>query len=97
MTDENFENWVIWFIEFVNDLKKQRKYSSNQRSLLFLDGHVTRNNKELMKKFRDAKIDVFIFPPHLTHLMQPFNTTVARPLKQALKRLANEILSVCSP
>lgn len=97
MTDENFANWAIWFIEFVNDLKKQRKYSSNQRSLLFLDGHVTRNNKELMKKFRDAKIDVIIFPPHLTHLMQPFDTTVARPLKQALKRLANEILSVCSP
>ena len=50
-----------------------------------------------MKKFKKAHIDIIIFPPHLTHLMQPFDTTVARPLKQSLKRFANEIINECKP
>ena len=50
-----------------------------------------------MKKFKKANIDIIIFPPHLTHLMQPFGTAVARSLKQLLKRFANEIINECKP
>ena len=92
MQDQNFEEWSNWFIQMVIQLRKDRGYPTNQRALLFLDGHVTRNNKKVMKRFQRAYIIVIIFPPHLTHLMQPFDTTVARPLKKALKSFASALL-----
>ena len=50
-----------------------------------------------MKKIQKAFIDVIIFPPHFTHLIQPLDVTVARPLKQALKRFAKDLLENIDP
>lgn len=48
MTDETFSDWAEWFIEMVKELKQQRNYAPEPRSVLFLDGHITRNNAEMM-------------------------------------------------
>ena len=92
MEDDNFASWTEWFIQRVNELRKARQYAPNRKAILFLDGHITRNNKHVMKNFARANIVVIIFPPHMTHLMQPFDTTVARPLKKVLQDVANQLL-----
>ena len=92
MQDENFAAWADWFIQKVVDIRSDRGYAPDRKAILFLDGHVTRNNKEVMIKFKEANIAVIIFPPHMTHIMQPFDTTVARPLKKALQRFADDLL-----
>ena len=38
MTEENCEEWSIWFIQYVINLKKQRNCKYDQRAILFLDG-----------------------------------------------------------
>ena len=96
MTDDAFEHWSKWFIQYIIDLRAERSYAKDQRAILFLDGHVTRNNKKVMQLFHNTHIDVIIFPPHLTHLIQPFDTTLARPLKKALKAFAQTIYELLS-
>ena len=94
MNDENFVEWGKWFIAFVIELRKERGYPPDQRAVLFLDGHGTRNNKEMMQLFKNAYIDVIIFPSHLTHLMQPFDVIIAAPFKKALSELGYALLSL---
>ena len=36
----------------------QGNYKDDKRAILFMDGHITRNNREIMQKFQEAKIDV---------------------------------------
>jgi hypothetical protein len=46
-----------------------------------------------MRSFKNAKIDVVIFPPHMTHIMQPFDRVIARPLKDCLGRIARAMIN----
>jgi hypothetical protein len=57
-----------------------------QRFLLLLDGHSSRWTHEAMNLLNESGIDVLVFPAHYTHMLQPFDVSVAAALKQALKR-----------
>ena len=58
-----------------------------------LDGHSSRNNAEMKRKIKEANIDVVIFPPHMTHIMKPFDRVIAIPLKDCLNRIDREIIN----
>ena len=92
MTDECFEKWAEWLIRRVAELRASYNFDADQRAILLLDGHGTRNNKDVMEKFSAAKIDVVIFPPHMTHILQPFDKVIARPLKDCLSSIARAII-----
>ena len=57
-----------------------------QRILLLLDGHKSRNNYFIARVFDSFNIDVLIFPGHTSHLLQAFDVAIASPLKSAYKR-----------
>ena len=97
MNDECFENWSEWLIKRVQRIREVYGHAHDQRAILLLDGHGSRNNAEVMKKFKEANIDVVIFPPHMTHIMQPFDRVIARPLKDCLSRIARELVNDFDP
>ena len=84
MDNKTFEECSEWFIAKVKQLKKDRNCDEEQKAILFLDGHGSRNNQSIMQMYKDAKIDVVIFPSHMTHILQPFDKANAHPLKQIL-------------
>lgn len=92
MNDICFEEWSKWLIQKVQNLRKTYNYDAEQKAILFLDGHGSRNNSKIMRLFKSNFIEVIIFPPHMTHLFQPFDRVVARPLKECLSRIAKEII-----
>lgn len=92
MNDNCFEEWSKRLIQKVQNLRKTYNYDAKQKSILFLDGNGSRNNSKIMRLFKSNYIEVIIFPPHMTHLFQPFDCVVARPLKECLSRIAKEII-----
>ena len=51
--------------------------------LLILDGHSSRINYNLRKLARDNEIHLLKLPAHCTHLLQPLDVAVLKPLKTA--------------
>ena len=94
MTDEIFAEWATNFIERVEDIRRQYKCEPTRRAILILDGHASRNQKEVMEKFKQHFIDVVILPSHLTHLLQPFDVAIGRPFKQKLTAFASMLHSL---
>lgn len=91
--DNCFFNWAKKIVIRVNEIREIYNFDKHQKAILFLDGHGTRNNREIMNLFKSENIEVIIFPPHLTHLLQPFDRVVSRPLKDALSRIASQIIN----
>jgi hypothetical protein len=58
----------------------------DQRFLLLLDGHISRFTYDAMALLSQSGIDVLVFPAHCTHVLQPFDVSVAAALKKALRR-----------
>jgi hypothetical protein len=59
--------------------------------LLILDGHTSRWTFEAMIALRAAGLDVLCLPAHCTHLLQPFDVSVASPVKAALVSFMNDL------
>jgi len=66
---------------------------------ILTDGHISRYNPYLLRALRNNNINLFIFPPHSTHLLQPLDVGVFAPLKQTYKRLLRGIMHdpSCTP
>lgn len=94
MTDEIFAEWAENFIFRVEEIREQYKCDHTQKAILILDGHSSRNQYEIMKKFKDHFIEVVILPSHLTHLLQPFDVAIGRPFKQKLAAFASMLRSL---
>jgi hypothetical protein len=54
--------------------------------LLILDGHGSRFTYDALNLLNDAGVDVLILPAHCTHVLQPFDVSVASSLKSFLKK-----------
>ena len=93
MNDECFSNWSKTFIQRVKEIRKMYNFDLSQKAILFLDGHGSRNNAELMSLFKSENIEVIMFPPHLTHIIQPFDRVRARPLKDSLSRITAHLIT----
>lgn len=71
-----------------NFLKRRAKLNGpDKRGLLVLDGHSSRINPELWKKFRAADIDVLVLPAHTSHVTQPLDLCVFSLFKRYLRPL----------
>ena len=92
MEDDCFAEWASWLISRVAEIRELYGYDPDTRAILLLDGHGSRNNIDVMRSFKNANIEVVIFPPHMTHIMQPFDRVIARPLKDCLGRIARAMI-----
>ena len=81
--------FTYWALIFLTDISLYRLglpiELRNQRILLLLDGHKSRNNYFVARVFDYFGIDILIFPGHTSHLLQAFDVAIASPLKSAYK------------
>lgn len=61
--------------------------------LLFVDGHKTHLTKEISEFCDDKKIILYALPPNTTHLLQPADVSVFKPLKSHWKITVRKWLS----
>lgn len=54
--------------------------------IFFLDGHKSHISMELSEFCADKRILLYCLPPNATHILQPCDTTIFRPLKNAWKK-----------
>ncbi|SPO24922.1 related to transposase [Ustilago trichophora] len=58
--------------------------------LLILDGHGSHTSVEFCNALWSRHIIPFLFPPHATHVMQPLDVSIFRPLKGRYQHAVNE-------
>ena len=90
-TKETFLYWVICFINdlsnYRNDLNEEIK---DQRALLILDGHKSRENAFALQLLSEANVDVLTIPAHTSHILQMFDVAIASPLKRIFSDKFND-------
>ena len=81
--------FTYWALLFLTEISLYRlglpPELRDQRILLLLDGHKSRNNYFVARVFDSFGIDILIFPGHTSHILQAFDVSVASPLKTAYK------------
>ena len=75
MTGLTFVNWLQSL--FIPSLPQERPV------LLILDGHTSHLSYEVRIIARDNGVHLLKLPPHLTHLLQPLDLSVFKPMKSA--------------
>jgi hypothetical protein len=77
-----------WFQEvFLNNCGRERP------QLLILDSHSSHEVLELLKCAKENKIIVLALPPHTTHVLQPLDRSVFKPLSAAYSAACSEFMS----
>ncbi|GFO14005.1 pogo transposable element with krab domain [Plakobranchus ocellatus] len=81
------EHFFEWFKE--QFLTNTQELSNLSRILIF-DGHLSHLSVEIVKCARKNNVVLLRLPAKLTHLLQPFDKTVFRPVKQQWQRLLKQ-------
>jgi len=79
-----FAEWFQHFIECI---------SSHRLVVLFMDSHVSDITPKILSKTSDNGIHLVTFPSHMTHLLQPLDIGVYRPLKEGWRKEVAKILT----
>ena len=83
MTRDLFLLWIILFINWLMEYRmKLPLYLQQEKALLILDGHTSRECPLAMVLLRKAFVDVLVLPSHSTHVLQWFDVGIAAVLKQ---------------
>lgn len=92
MTASLFELWVTK--HFIPSVQKKRVELNlpNERALLFVDAHESRRCAPALQALTDANIDVFTFPSHTSHILQPLDCGVNRSFKMKLRSSKSLVL-----
>ena len=80
-------------IPYINAKRHAFQELRNQRAVIFSDGHGSRFNVELLKLLTRNNIDLVIFPPKESHLMQPLDVDIFGPFKNKFLQRLSFILS----
>ena len=87
MNKRIFVHWALCFLSDILHYKiKLPAHLRKQRILLILDGHKSRANFFVAKLFDLFGIDILILPGHTSHLLQPFDVSLASSLKTEYKK-----------
>ena len=66
------------------------------KTLLFMDGHASHINLELIKLAREKGVVLLCSPSHTTHTLQPLDVGVYGPVKKQLERNSLQNGNLCS-
>ena len=72
-----FNNWLI-----------EKKV--NKPVILFLDGHTTHMTMQLSVKSQELGIILYLLPPYTTHILQPADVCIFKPLKNSFKKIVHD-------
>ena len=92
METANFHEWFVkMFLTSVSDIVKTGPV------VLFLDGHKSHITLQLIEMAKEHNVIIYVFPPHTTHILQPLDVGVFKPLKsvwsQVLKTYTLETMA----
>jgi hypothetical protein len=76
----------------LSNIQNKRKNNSsvvNNRCLLLLDGHGTRNQRHIWEKMNNADVDVLCLPSHTSNFTQPLDLCVNAQFKKCLQNVPN--------
>jgi len=71
---QHFGNWGIGY-------RTRLKLAPNAQLILFVDGHRTHFNEEALRIAKKFNIKIVVFPPNLSHIIQPLDVAVFRTFK----------------
>ncbi|XP_064090903.1 uncharacterized protein LOC135204676 isoform X2 [Macrobrachium nipponense] len=86
MTADLFHDWLGNIFE--NELVKK---NIRRPVLLILDGSLTHLNLDTLRFARDKKILIYYLPPYSSHVMQPLDVSVFKPLKAEYRRAYDKV------
>ena len=94
MGDEQFFNsWCKQFVKWTSNLKV--KYNLvGQKSILFLDGHSSRNDFDTVNYLKENDVHVITIPSHTSHVTQPIDVLICSPFKAYLKKNKSKYLKM---
>ena len=81
-------NFLSWFTKLF--LRHVELLLSDGPVILFVDGHHSHIDLELIYTARKHNVHLMCLPPNLTYIMQPLDVSVFRPLKQAYSKILKE-------
>jgi hypothetical protein len=88
ITDSGYINEDI-FLEWLQHFQKHR---SPGKCLLVLDGHGSHSSLNCLDYCRDNGIEMLCLPPHTTHVLQPLDRTVFKPIKTYYHQAATNFM-----
>ena len=84
MDEELFFKWFAdHFIPLTNHLGKQ---------ILFIDGHGSHISLKVIDAAKENNIILYCLPPHMTHVLQPLNVSVYKPIKNHFSNITDFII-----
>ncbi|XP_064105629.1 uncharacterized protein LOC135215080 [Macrobrachium nipponense] len=86
MMAELFHDWLGNIFE-----QELIKKNTTRPVILFLDGHTSHMNLETLRFAHEKGILMNYLPPHSSHIMQPLDVAVFKPLKTSYRKAYNEI------
>lgn len=85
MTNKLFVSFCIYFVCNVNNYRLSLPQNiRNEKIILLVDNHPSRCNSWAIEFLALHNIDLLIFPPHTTHVLQRFDVCIAGQLKTRL-------------
>ena len=88
MTRDLFLQWTILFINWLSNYRLRLDPSiRNQKALLIMDGHHSRENPVAIMLLEANNINLLILPSHVTHILQMFDVCLASPMKSKFTTL----------
>ena len=83
----NAELFADFGVKFLNFLKEKNLLGNGQKNLLLLDLHSSHLfNAKFMRMMLEHNIEVYSFPPHCTHVLQPLDIVPYTVLKQKYQK-----------
>jgi hypothetical protein len=79
--------WAIMLTDWVNSHRRAGTFNPTLPLILFLDGHISRDNAAAISHFSQNNIIVITFPAQLTHVIQPVDVCIGAPFRHAYRRL----------
>lgn len=86
MESQSYLSWFKRFIEFTE------ASPDSEKKLLFIDGHVSHVSYQLINLAYENNIILFRLPAHTTHLLQPLDVSVFRPVKDKWRQVLKVFL-----
>ena len=85
-----FFEWAKIFCSWITDYKKAIN-KQGERVLLLLDSHPSRASPLAIELFRKCNVTLITFPPHCTHVLQPFDVGIAKQMKSEYTKQFNKM------
>lgn len=78
-----FYDWFkVVFVEYVKQLDGPK--------LLILDGHSSHITLDIVRLAKENNIEIVCLPPHSTHILQPLDVAVFKPMKTEWRKIVEE-------